>query len=65
MIYKNKKNNTYYFRAFVFDNKLNKKVQKTRKGFFTKKEAEIAEKEFIKNYNNQFAEMWKDEKKKV
>lgn len=65
MIHKDKKTKKFYFRAFVFDNKLNKKVQKTRKGFSTKKEAELAEKEFIKNYNNQFAEMWKEEKKKV
>ena len=49
MIHKDKKTKKFYFRAFVFDNKLNKKVQKSRKGFFTKKEAEISEKELIKN----------------
>lgn len=65
MIYKNKKNGSFYFRTYVYDMSLCKKVQKTRKGFATKAEARLAEKEFIKSYSKPMQNMFQKEEKKL
>lgn len=49
-VYKNKKNNTWYFRTYIIDNNIKK--QKQRCGFRTKSDAKNEEINFINHYHN-------------
>lgn len=51
-VYKDKKTNTWYFRTYVFDPLKQERVQKTRKGFKLKRDAQEAEAVFIAEYEN-------------